>query len=138
MAYRFYDGWVVKLDKNGDTLWQKKLGGSGEDVGNAVTAAPNGTYVMAGSTISSDGDVSSHNGGDDVWIVKLDGNGNILWQKTFGGSQVEAASSIVSTSDGGFIVAGYTYSNDGDVSGNHGSGLNPVDAWIIKLDKRWQ
>ena len=142
MAYRFTDTWVVKLDKNGDTIWQKKLGGSGEDVANAVSAAADGSYVMAGSTISSDGDVSGHNGGDDVWIVKLDDNGNILWQKTFGGSQVEVANAIASTSDGGFIVAGYTNSNDGDVSGNHGSGFNPVDAWIIKLDKngnkQWQ
>lgn len=142
MAYRFEDAWVVKLDKTGDTVWQRKLGGSGVDIANAVTAATDGSYVMAGRTISSDGDVSGHNGADDVWIVKLDGNGNILWEKTFGGSLVEVANSIVSTSDGGFIVAGYTNSNNGDVSGNHGSGLNQVDAWIIKLDKngnkQWQ
>ena len=135
VPYRFYDAWAVKLDKNGDTLWQKKLGGSGDDIANAVTATPAGSYVMAGSTISSDGDVGGHNGGDDVWIVKLNENGNIIWQKTYGGAQVESANAIVSTSDGGFIVAGHTTSNDGDVSGNHGSGLNQVDALIIKLDK---
>ena len=62
VPYRFYDAWAVKLDKNGDTLWQKKLGGSGDDIANAVTATPAGSYVMAGSTISSDGDVGGHNG----------------------------------------------------------------------------
>ena len=56
----------------------------------------------------------------DYWIVKLDANGNLVWQKSLGGSSGDYATSIQQTSDGGFIVAGSSNSNDGDVSGNHG------------------
>lgn len=61
--------------------------------------------------------------------MKLSGSGNSVWQKSFGGSEAEEASSIVTTSDGGLAVAGTSYSNNGDVSGNHGD----TDVWVVKL-----
>jgi len=73
--------------------------------------------------------VSGNHGSKDYWVVKLNSSGTIEWQKCLGGTGWDEAYSIQQTSDGGFIVAGYTNSNDGDVSGNHGS----KDYWVVKL-----
>jgi len=82
--------------------------------------------------------VSSNHGQADCYIIKLNSVGNVTWQKSFGGSGFEVANSIQQTSDGGYIFAGATDSNDGDVSGKNGLD----DAWIVKLDKNgaivWQ
>ncbi|HXK91883.1 MAG TPA: hypothetical protein PLA75_07400, partial [Bacteroidales bacterium] len=64
--------------------------------------------------------MSGNHGGGDYWVVKLDSSGTIQWQKCLGGTDNDEAKSIQQTSDGGYIVAGETWSNDGDVSGNHG------------------
>lgn len=137
-GYNSQDAWVIKLDSHGNKQWQASLGGSGLDRAYSVTTTWDG-YVMAGYTESSDGDVSGFHGYDDVWVVKLDGQGKKQWQKALGGSNFEYATSVITASDGGFVVAGYTASNDGDVSGNHG-GL--ADAWVVKLDghgnRLWQ
>jgi len=124
------DCWIVKLDTSGNIEWQKCLGGSDWDGASSIRQTTDGGFVMAGSTSSTDGDVSGNHGGGDCWIVKLDTLGNIEWQKCLGGSGGDGASSIWQTTDGGFVVAGGTSSIDGDVSGNHGGG----DCWIVKLD----
>ena len=134
-----YDAWVVKLDASGNKIWQKALGGSDDDQVYAVTAAPDGGYVVAGSTNSTDGDVSGNHGSYDFWVVKLDASGNKVWQKTLGGSRFDEAHAITTTPDGGFVVAGSTASTDGDVTGMHGG---TADMWVVKLDalgnKVWQ
>jgi len=124
------DFWIVKLGGSGNIQWQKSLGGSGHDFGESIQQTTDGGYIVTGRTESNDGDVSANQGEPDFWIVKLDGSGNIQWQKNLGGSDWERAYSIQQTSDAGYIVAGYTSSNDGDVSGNHGGS----DLWIVKLD----
>jgi hypothetical protein len=124
------DSWVVKLDASGNLLWQKCLGGSGQDAVFFIQQTSDGGYIVAGDTVSNDGDVSGNHGNSDGWVVKLDASGNVLWQKCLGGSEGELFFSIQQTSDGGYIAAGFTYSNDGDVSGNHGNG----DGWVVKLD----
>lgn len=132
------DIWVVRLDGTGNILWQRCLGGSGYEFGASIVQTTDGGFVLAGITTSTDGDVSGNQYGAAVWIVKLDGTGNILWQRCLGGSSIDWPYSIQQTADGGYIVAGYTESNDGDVSGNHGG----KDAWVVKLDgsgnKVWQ
>lgn len=132
------DYWIVKLDSYGNIQWQKSLGGSTYDMANSIMQTADGYYTIAGSSLSKDGDVTSNHTGFDYWIVRLDTSGNIQWQKSFGGSSDEEAHSIISTHDGGYIVSGYSFSNDGDVSGNHGF----LDYWIIKLDSaaniEWQ
>src|SRR6476659_6468485 len=100
--------------------WQKTLGGSGSDGAYSVKLTSDGGYIIAGVSYSSDGDVTGNHGDYDYWIVKLNSNGTIQWQKSMGGSGYDQASSIVQTTDGGYIIAGYSESNDGDVSGNHG------------------
>jgi len=124
------DYWVVKLDSSGNIVWQKCLGGRGDDWAYSIQQTSDGGFIVAGYTLSNDGDVSGNHGGDDFWVVKLDSSGNIVWQKCLGGSDDDGAKSIQQTSDGGFIVAGYTWSNDGDVSGNHGW----CDYWVVKLN----
>ena len=140
------DFWIVKLDKNGNIQWQRALGGTKEDEARSIQQTSDGGYIVAGWTFSNDGNVSGNHGGSDFWIIKLDRSGNIQWQKTLGGSENDYAYSIQQTSDGGYIVVGYTTSNDEDVSGNHGErsfwGWWPEDAWIVKLDSKgniqWQ
>ncbi len=135
------DYWLVKLDSNGSLLWQQSLGGAGDDVANSIKQTPDGGYIVAGYSTSHNFDVSGNHGGEDYWIVRLDGNGKIIWQKSFGGTKNERAYSIELTTDGGYVIAGASTSNDGDVTKHHGDTTN-TDYWIIKIDRdgnlRWQ
>ena len=124
------DYWVVKLDSNGNMKWQKCLGGSYGDCAKYIQQTSDGGYIVAGYTFSNDGDVTGLHGDSDYWVVKLDSNGNIKWQKCLGGSGNEGASSIQQARDGGYIIAGASNYSDGDVTGNHGG----YDSWIVKLD----
>lgn len=95
---------------------------------------------MAGITTSSDRDVRGYHDMIDAWVVKVDKKGTIQWQRCLGGSHHDLAYDMRQTSDGGYIVVGYTSSTDGDVIGNHEFGYD--DVWIVKLDKdgsiQWQ
>ncbi|HWJ28979.1 MAG TPA: BACON domain-containing carbohydrate-binding protein [Flavisolibacter sp.] len=140
IGYRggYSDAWVLKLNESGTIIWQRSLGGSNDDQGNSVIATTDGSYLLAGWTYSNDGDVTGKHGAHDYWAVKLNASGGIVWQRTLGGSYSEKAQSVVNTSDGGYILAGSTYSQDGDVSSNF-SGEN---AWVTYLDAngnyKWQ
>lgn len=131
------DIWVVNLDSEGNICWQKSLGGSGADEIRwewpSIWQTVDGGYFVAGCSDSTDGDVTGNKGDADFWVVKLNTGGNISWQKCFGGSLTDRARSGVQTTDGGYVVVGWTHSSDGDVSGNH-SVTYPQDGWIIKLD----
>lgn len=132
------DVWVMKFDLTGEIIWQKNYGGSQIDVGNSIWETADGGYIVAGSTRSSDGDVDVNLGIEDCWIIKLDGQGNLQWEKTYGGTQTDVADKIHPTSDGGFVVLGRSYSVDGDLTMNYGG----VDIWIFKIDAtgnlQWQ
>ena len=90
-------------------------------------------YIVLGHTTSLDGDVIGYHGGGtyraDIWVVKLTSQGSIEWQKCLGGTKNEQPYSLLQTADGGYLVAGNTASNDGDVNGFHGS----EDIWVVKL-----
>ncbi len=105
--------------------WKRSFGGTGTDVANSIRQTSDGGYIIAGSTTSANGDVTSNHGDADYWIVRLGRTGNIVWQKTFGGSGTDIAKCIQQTSDGGFIVAGISSSGDGDLTGKHG-----IDFWV--------
>ncbi len=132
------DYWVVKLNSTGTIQWQKILGGSGNDIAASIIQTIDGGYAIAGRSVSNDVDVSGNHGVDDFWVVKLNSIGTIEWQKSLGGSSFDLAYSIIQTIDSGYVVAGSSQSNDGDVSGNHGSD----DYWIVKLSNagiiEWQ
>ncbi len=132
------DCWILKLDDTGNIEWKKCYGGSGLDYTSSIIRKGNDRYLIAAYTDSDDGDITNNNGGKDVWIFEIDNLGNIEWQKCFGGSLTDQPSKIRSTIDGNLIIAGNTWSNDGDVSGLHGQ----VDIWILKIDSQhdiiWQ
>ncbi|MCT2562336.1 T9SS type A sorting domain-containing protein [Chryseobacterium herbae] len=132
------DYWIVKLDVSGTIQWQKSLGGTSYDSANSIQQTADGGYIVAGESYSTDGDVTGNHGNSDYWLVKVDASGVIQWQKSLGGSNQDTANSVQQTSDGGYIVAGESYSTNGDVIGNHGIS----DYWIVKLDAsgtmQWQ
>lgn len=118
-------------------LWQKCLGGTGQDIANAVVLATDGGIVVAGDSKSNDGDVTGHHGSidfSDGWVVKLHNDTLIEWQLSLGGSANDNLTSIINTSDGGYLCAGFTKSADGDITNNHGN----ADIWVVKLSANGQ
>lgn len=126
----FSDYWIIKLNAAGSITWQQVFGGSSTDEVSAIQQTTDGGYIVAGESLSIDGDITNNNGVTDAWLVKIDATGNLTWQKSFGGTGLERAVSVDQTIDGGYVFAGITLSNDGDVSGNHGS----LEGWLVKLD----
>jgi len=133
-----YDAWIVKLDHGGNVVWKKCFGGSKKDQAFDIIQTSDGNYVFDGASSSQNGDVSTNKGGLDYWIVKIDTNANIIWERTLGGTLDETAGNIQQTSDGGFVMIGFTISDNGDVSGLHDS----TDYWLTRLDSHgfivWQ
>jgi len=139
------DIWVTKIDSIGNLQWQKCLGGTNYEDGaypkttaNTIQQTTDGGYIAGGVCYSNDGDVSGNHGDSDMWVVKLDGSGNLQWQRSLGGSLDDYGNAVIQTSDGGYMAAGYCGSSDGDVIGNHGG----FDYWLVKLSNsgtiQWQ
>ncbi|MEZ4802704.1 MAG: T9SS type A sorting domain-containing protein [Gelidibacter sp.] len=124
-----HDFWVVKFSSTGVINWQKSIGGSGNDIANSVKQTVDGGYIVCGRSQSSNGDVTVNHGGYDFWMVKLTDSGVIEWQKSLGGSNDDIATSIGLTNDGGYIITGYSYSHNGDVTNQHGES----DYWVVKI-----
>jgi hypothetical protein len=112
------DFWVIKLDHQGNMIWDGTYGGRDGDWPYSLIQTTDGGYAVAGLTCSKGA------GDDDVWVIKLDHQGNMIWDRTFGGSDNEVAYSLIQTTDSGYAVAGSTKSK--------GAGSN--DFWVIKLD----
>ncbi|MFZ8825540.1 MAG: hypothetical protein ACO2OT_01695 [Candidatus Caldipriscus sp.] len=109
---------LIKTDANGNIQWAKTYGGISHDGAYFVQQTSDGGYIMAGYTGSFGA------GSADIILIKTDANGNIIWAKTYGGTDYDWASSVQQTSDGGYIVAGYT--------GSFGAGWE--DIFLIKTD----
>ena len=120
-----YDIWLIKTNSNGEKLWDKTFGGTNYDDARSVQQTSDGGYILAGSTESYGA------GKRDVWLIKTDSNGNKQWDKTFGGTDIDWVKSVQQTSDGGYILAGSTFSY----------GAGDGDVWLIKIDsngnKQW-
>ena len=127
------DFWVSKLNSDLSQQWAKSYGGSNADTLNSISEVDSGKLVAVGNTNSNDGDVSNNHGGSDVWAVGLDSSGNLSWDKNLGGSSTDSASTIKSTSDGGYILTGSTESTDQDLASTAKTD-NDRDGWIVKLD----
>ena len=128
------DYWVVKIDASGNKIWDKRFGGSATDICLAVSKTNDGKFLLAGSSKSSaDGDRSQTNRGSyDYWAVKIDANGAKVWDKRFGGTQWDYLCDLVMTSDGGFLLAGYSSSGgNGDKSA---SPFGELDFWAVRID----
>ena len=146
------DFWIIKLNAKGGEEWQKTIGGSGQDDLTAVVRTRDGGFVIGGSSASqpnqtrgevleqTDEKTTPHYGGLDYWVMKLDKDGKIVWQQSFGGKYNDELRSIALTEDGGFLLGGSSNSPEsGNKTQKH---LGESDYWIIKLDKdgneQWQ
>ncbi len=125
-----YDFWVLKIDAEGTLVWERSFGGSGIEISYDIVKTPDNAYAIVGNTFSTDTDISKNNGESDVWLVKLDDQGNLLWENTYGGSGFDAAHSVQISRDGGFIITGNSKSNDKDADHNHGEN----DFWLLKTN----
>ncbi|MBK7569124.1 MAG: T9SS type A sorting domain-containing protein [Bacteroidetes bacterium] len=128
-----YDWWIFKLDPAHNLLWQRSLGGTKDDFAYSVISTADGNVLCGGSTRSNDGDVSGNHGNFDCWLTKMDSLGNVIWSKCYGGTQYDELKSLIQTTDGGYIFSGRSHSNNGDVSGHHGTAISS-DAWVVKID----
>jgi hypothetical protein len=116
------DIYIVKTGCHMDTSWTNTYGGSGDDRGYAVQQTSDNNYIIAGSTTS----FSLRGRGDstDVYLIHTDSTGNIIWTKTYGGTGNDGGNSVYQTSDGGYIITGYTNS--------YGAGRS--DVYLVKTD----
>ena len=127
------DFWLLKLTSTGVITWAKCFGGSGDDQANGLVKSNDGGFVMCGLTNSMDGDVTGFHVGDyspDVWVAKVNSIGTLQWQRSCGGSTQDESFNIIGINDGSYLVTAFSYSNDADVSENHGS----ADGWIFKIN----
>lgn len=122
---------LIKIDSYGTKQWQKSYGGSGVETDPKIIKNSIGGFLIASSTDSNDGNVTNNHGYTDIWVLSIDSNGQIIWQKCFGGSDYEYNAGLSRESDGHYVVYCDSYSNDGDVSGNHGNG----DLCIFRIDE---
>ena len=133
-----YDFWVLKLDDQGDIVWDQTIGGAGVDYLSWIDQATDGGYFLGGYSDSNAGGdkTEDSNGLFDIWVVKIDSLGQILWQNTIGGSDTDWLNTLIATPDGGCLLGGSSYSgSSGDkLEPNQGSG----DLWLIKLDSLGQ
>jgi hypothetical protein len=128
------DYWVVKLKNDGTMQWQKTMGGKYLDELKSIITLPNGNYLLGGysnSPMSGDKTEDSFGFGD-FWLVQLDKDGALVWQKAFGGTLDDNLFSMTATNDGGFIVGGNSNSSSSDTKAK--SSTNGSDFWVVKFD----
>ena len=123
------DYWLLKIDTKGNKLWSRYYGGQFTDTLLDISETENGNYILTGYSDSSDTDISNNLGEYDFWIVKVNNTGDLIWERNFGGAQIDEAFSITKTTDNHFLIAGNTRSADKDVTLNNGSS----DIWVIKI-----
>lgn len=144
------DFWIIKLTATGSQEWQKTIGGSGEDKLQIIQQTTDGGYIIGGSSSSQpsgkpeftkNGEKTTPAYGNlDYWVVKIDAKGNIEWQKTYGGMYADELRSMEQTTDGGYILGGYSNSPTSGNKADDNKGIG--DYWVLKIDKKgtieWQ
>ncbi|PSR55163.1 hypothetical protein AHMF7605_17440 [Adhaeribacter arboris] len=128
------DYWVIKINAKGVKVWDRRFGGSGSDDLKQIFQLPSGRYVLAGTSSSTaSGDKTQNTrGGQDYWVVKLNNNGSLVWNRRYGGSLNDALESIAPTLDDGFLLGGSSFSG---VSGDKTqSTRGSADYWVVRIN----
>lgn len=128
------DFWIIKTDGGGNPLWDKRYGGYKEDRLWSIRQTPDGGFLLGGESLSGIGGdkTGPSRGGMDFWVIKIDSNGNIEWDATYGGPGNDTLRAIVPMSDGSYMLAGYSNSQAGfekSVNARAGS----ADFWVVKI-----
>lgn len=128
-----FDYWVVKLNASGDIQWDKTYGGNKEDYLSSAAQTSDGGYILGGSSKSTISGVKTEElvGVGDFWIIKIDAMGNIQWQNVIGSNTKDKLNTIQQTTDGGFIVGGYS---KGSIYGDKTENSMTNDYWVLKLN----
>jgi len=124
------DYWLLKIDSLGNIEWNQTYGGNKWDELKGLNQTIDGGFILVGYSASDNGDLSDNNGSTDFWVLKIDSIGNIEWSQNYGGNCIDEATSVTKTNDGGFLVGGWSCSDDGDVGTNNGTD----DYWVLKID----
>lgn len=124
------DYFLMKVNSSGVPMWESYYGGSAEDYLYKMIATTENHAVLIGNSRSNDGDISGNHGDDDCWIVKVKENGEMDWEKSFGGSEKDNCYSITETIGNSFLIGGKAFSEDGDLSGTY----EGYDGWIFKIN----
>jgi hypothetical protein len=125
------DIWLTKINDTGALQWQKCYGGSGDDYVGAIEPLANGHFIFSAETASSNGDVTNNHGGADVWVVRVNDTGAIVWQKTFGGSDDDSSFSMVNHGNSTYTIGCISKSSDGDATVNKGE----CDIWMVNIQE---
>jgi len=125
-----YDYWAVKLSAEGDLEWTRSFGGSEIDIAYDIATTLDGNFLIVGDARSNDQDVSTNFGNADIWLVEIDPQGNLIWEKSLGGSMFDSAKDLLPMYDNLYCVTGSSRSNDVDVTTNNGEN----DAWTVVVD----
>ena len=123
------DYWVIKLNASGVKQWSNYYGGSFTDTAYDAIQTEDDGYIIIGSSDSDDVDITNNLGSYDFWILKISATGTLVWEKSFGGSEIDEAHAISQASDGNYLIVGDTRSNDLEISQNNGA----ADLWIVKI-----
>lgn len=124
------DFWIVKISENGDIEWENHFGGSEYEVPVSALATPSQEYIIAGYSNSTDGDIADPRGNFDFWIVKVNSSGELIWEKSLGGSNVDKPMGIIRDHEDGYLVFGNSNSWNGDIT----APLGQNDGWVVKLN----
>ena len=124
------DLWAIKISNSGELLWNTSIGGSNFDVARSISTTFNNEFIIAGSSRSSNGDVSKNQGQNDAWVLRLDNSGQLLWETTIGGSEIDFSYDAVQINNGTIVAVGETNSSNGDIIDNKGF----TDLLIVQIN----
>ncbi|WP_067144899.1 hypothetical protein [Pseudotamlana agarivorans] len=114
------DLWVVKISPDGTLIWEKTYGGTSFDSGRSISKTQDQGFIISGNSRSIDADVSENKGQNDAWIIKIDASGNLIWEKTIGGSAVDLAFNAIELNNNNIIGVGESNSSNEDIPSNKG------------------
>ena len=124
--------WCHKIDKDGNLQWRKYFGGTNNDRSYDAIQTLEGDFIIVGTSESNDFDISNSKGSYDMWVIKLDNNGNLIWEKSFGGKGYDGGNAVIENSYGNIMILGQTNSLDNDITDPLGSS----DFFLVNMTKK--